>query len=71
MQGKLLSLENVLRNILERSNNFFPKYPHAFFLSRCRFPSGSFEALWLPAHFVAVAHGDFAAPVQRALVVFE
>ena len=47
------------------------KFPHAFFLSRCRFPSGSFEALWLPAHFEAVVHGDFAAPVQLALVVFE
>lgn len=51
--------------------NSFPKYPHAFFLSRCRFPSGSFEALWLPAHFEAVVHGDFAAPVQLAPVVFE
>jgi hypothetical protein len=47
------------------------KYPHAFFLSRCRFTSGSFEALWLPAHFEAVVHGDFAAPVQLDPVVFE
>lgn len=46
------------------------KYPHVFLLSMCQFPSGSFEALWLLAHFVAAAHGDFAAPVRLAPVDF-
>ncbi len=47
------------------------KYPHAFSLSRCQFCSGSLVTLWFPAHFEAVVHGDLAAPVQLAPVVFE